>query len=129
MAAIALRPLKDTKGLILRSFLYYTVDFDLRRENNLSIKDKLAGPNVSISKRFQSIWYSLSCSNRWGKVAPIKTRQTNSATCISTDTSADAWQTAHDHGGEVNLVSNKHYTATPCPQSPPPPQLMSTQRK
>ena len=60
-------PIKDTpnkghnkkklyKGHILRSqsstFLLYQYIFNLRREDNLSIKDKMPGPNVSFIRRF-----------------------------------------------------------------------------
>ena len=43
------------KGHTLRSLLYYTSTFDLRREDSLSIKVKMAAPNVSITQRFNCI--------------------------------------------------------------------------
>ena len=59
-------PIKDTiekplyKGHTLRSqsstFLLYKYIFNLRREDNLSIKDKMPGPNVSIIRRFHCIY-------------------------------------------------------------------------
>ena len=57
-------PIMDTpnkplyKGYTLRSLLYYVyilVHFNLQKEYNLSITDKMLGPNVSIILRFHCI--------------------------------------------------------------------------